>query len=212
MYRDTQATLAILDKLDVDGESQSEENIARLFSYEEEYARGRLTRWQRLKPRIWALFDEPCSSAPAKLLASLSVLFICLSVLSFCLKTLDAQQLRRPSARLANCSGSGTSTAAGNSRACGEVDNGDGGLENNVTSSTKWEGTGAIRSSDMLYYLEHTCNAWFTLEIAARCIVSASSFLCTLRRVIRFSNQKILYNSIHFQFINLKFYFLIFRN
>lgn len=86
-YKDTKATLAILDKLDVEGMKLSEQEIAHLFGYEEEYARGTLTRWQRLKPRIWAVVDEPYSSTFAKYIACLSILFICLSVLSFCLKT-----------------------------------------------------------------------------------------------------------------------------
>ncbi|OXU24235.1 hypothetical protein TSAR_006994 [Trichomalopsis sarcophagae] len=143
VYRDTQSTLAILDKLDVDGERQHQNESQLFSSYEEEYVRGQLTRWQRLKPRIWALFDEPYSSNVAKLLASLSILFICLSVLSFCLKTLDAP-LKRDAAE-------------------------------NVTDRSAAQGDGqSYRTNGMLYYLEHTCNAWFTLEIAIRCVVSPS--------------------------------------
>ncbi|GBP56130.1 Potassium voltage-gated channel protein Shaw [Eumeta japonica] len=59
-------TLAILDKLDIDSEKPSEEEIARLFGYEEAYLAGELGVWQRLKPKIWALFDEPSSSPAAK--------------------------------------------------------------------------------------------------------------------------------------------------
>ncbi|CAH0401054.1 unnamed protein product [Chilo suppressalis] len=61
-----QNTLAILDKLDIDSEKPSEEEIARLFGYEEAYLAGELGVWQRLKPKVWALFDEPSSSPPAK--------------------------------------------------------------------------------------------------------------------------------------------------
>ncbi|XP_008557740.1 potassium voltage-gated channel protein Shaw isoform X2 [Microplitis demolitor] len=86
-YKDTKATLAILDKLDVEGVKLSDQETAHLFGYEEEYLRGTLTRWQRLKPRIWAVVEEPYSSKFAKYIACLSILFICLSVLSFCLKT-----------------------------------------------------------------------------------------------------------------------------
>ncbi|KZC12371.1 Potassium voltage-gated channel protein Shaw [Dufourea novaeangliae] len=87
VHRDTQATLAILDKLDVEGEKLSEEEIARLFGFEEEYNRGTLSKWQKLWPRIWAIFDEPYTSATAKSIAGVSILFICLSVLCFCLKS-----------------------------------------------------------------------------------------------------------------------------
>lgn len=62
----TQSTLAILDKLELDEEQPSEEAIARLFGFEEALLNGELTCWQRTKPKIWALFDEPSSSTGAK--------------------------------------------------------------------------------------------------------------------------------------------------
>lgn len=37
-----------------------------MFGYEDDYMAGRLSRWQRLKPRVWSLFDEPHSSFGAK--------------------------------------------------------------------------------------------------------------------------------------------------
>ena len=58
--------MAILDKLDLDHEQPSEEAIARLFGFEEALLNGELTCWQRTKPKIWALFDEPSSSTGAK--------------------------------------------------------------------------------------------------------------------------------------------------
>lgn len=61
-----QNTLAILDKLDIDSEKPSEEETARLFGYEEAYLAGHVGVWQRLKPKVWALFDEPSSSPAAK--------------------------------------------------------------------------------------------------------------------------------------------------
>lgn len=62
----TQTTLAILDKLDIDAERPSAEEVARLFGYEEDYLAGNLSAWQRLKPKVWSLFDEPYSSTGAK--------------------------------------------------------------------------------------------------------------------------------------------------
>lgn len=61
-----QTTLAILDKLDIDSEKPSDEEIARIFGYEEAYLAGDLSMWQRLKPKVWSLFDEPSSSTAAK--------------------------------------------------------------------------------------------------------------------------------------------------
>ncbi|XP_031365613.1 potassium voltage-gated channel protein Shaw-like isoform X6 [Apis dorsata] len=130
-HRDTQATLAILDKLDVEGERLSDEQIARLFGFDEENGEGaRLTGWQRLRARMWALFDEPYSSFAAKCVACVSILFICLSVLCFCLKSHTKQ-----------------------SRDDEDEDEDD-------DPSTY----------PLLFYAEHACNAWFTLEITLRCL------------------------------------------
>lgn len=142
IHRDTQATLAILDKLDVEGEKLSDEEIARLFGYEEEYNRGTLSRWQKLRPRIWALFDEPYSSLAAKCIACVSILFICLSVLCFCLKSHTTTKRSRNNQRYAEL----------------------------LRSEPAWNKDNAD-SYPVLFYLEHTCNAWFTLEIIIRCLV-----------------------------------------
>lgn len=130
-YRDTKATLAILDSLDVNRMKLHDQDVARLFGYEENYTRGKLTKWQRVKPKIWALIDVPYSSIPAKCVACLSIIFICLSVLSFCLKT------------------------------------------NRSSRSSIKNDTGNYKQRrEVFYYLEHVCNAWFTLEIIIRCLVS----------------------------------------
>lgn len=143
IHRDTQATLGILDKLDIEGEKLSDEKVARIFGFEEEYYKGNLTRWQRLRSRIWILFNEPYSSAMAKCIACVSVFFICLSVLCFCVKN----QVESPK----------------NKHDYEELK----GDYSNITEKV----TGPHRT---FFYLEHTCNAWFTVEIALRCLVSPS--------------------------------------
>lgn len=89
VYRDTQETLAILDRLDtsVDLDTINDEFLANKFGYGEQYARNELNLWQQLKPKIWLLFDEPYSSCLAKLIAIISVFFIFVSTASFCIKT-----------------------------------------------------------------------------------------------------------------------------
>ena len=89
VYRDTQETLAILDRLDtsVDLDSIDEQFLANKFGYTKQFEANQLTQWQRLKPKIWLLFDEPYSSCLAKLIAIISVFFIFVSTLSFCIKT-----------------------------------------------------------------------------------------------------------------------------
>ena len=65
-HRDTQQTLAILDTLDIDSDKLTGEELARKFGHEEEYLSGRMSCWQKIKPKIWLLFDEPYSSNAAK--------------------------------------------------------------------------------------------------------------------------------------------------
>ena len=62
-----QSTLAILDKLELDDEQLSEESIARLFGFDDALLNyNELSCWQRTRPKIYALFDEPSSSTGAK--------------------------------------------------------------------------------------------------------------------------------------------------
>uniref|UniRef100_A0A2Y9D1K8 BTB domain-containing protein n=1 Tax=Anopheles dirus TaxID=7168 RepID=A0A2Y9D1K8_9DIPT len=110
VHRDTQSTLAILDKLELDDEQPSEEAIARLFGFEEALLNGELTCWQRTKPKIWALFDEPSSSTGAKIVAGISVFFICISVISFCLKTHPGLRVEIPA--ILNITTNGTGAGA----------------------------------------------------------------------------------------------------
>ena len=61
-----QATLTILDKLDIETENTTEEEVARKFGWEDDYHANELSLWQRVKPKIWSLFDEPHSSTFAR--------------------------------------------------------------------------------------------------------------------------------------------------
>ena len=58
--------MTILDKLDIETENTTEEEVARKFGWEDAYLNQELTLWQRVKPKIWSLFDEPHSSTFAK--------------------------------------------------------------------------------------------------------------------------------------------------
>ena len=66
-HRDTQETLTVLDRLDLDAEKPSAEETAKKFGFEEDYLTGDLSWWQKTKPKIWSMFDEPYSSSAAKL-------------------------------------------------------------------------------------------------------------------------------------------------
>lgn len=65
-HRNTEEVLAILDKLDIDTDQKSEEEIMKNFNLENEYRDGTLNAWQRIRPKIWTMFDEPYSSNFAK--------------------------------------------------------------------------------------------------------------------------------------------------
>ncbi|XP_026732344.1 potassium voltage-gated channel protein Shaw-like [Trichoplusia ni] len=144
IHRDTQNTLAILDKLDIDSEKPSEEEIARLFGYEEAYLSGDVGIWQRVKPKVWALFDEPSSSPAAKVISAISVFFICVSVLSFCLKTHPDLRVFSPGTLLR--------------------ENGSDSLE------MPWHDNGKPHGA--FFYIELVCNVWFTIELLVRSVVA----------------------------------------
>ncbi|CAG9856485.1 unnamed protein product [Phyllotreta striolata] len=144
-HRDTQETLAVLDRLDLDTEKPSDEEIARKFGFEEDYFRGTLSWWQLIKPKIWSLFDEPYSSTAAKVIGVLSVFFICVSILSFCLKT--HPDMKVPSLVLM------------------EV--------RTATNGTDYYVDKIDTDAHIaFFYIECVCNAWFTFEILIRFIAS----------------------------------------
>lgn len=56
----------MLDRLDLDTEKPTDEELARKFGFEDDYVSGNVSWWQKMKPKIWSLFDEPYSSTSAK--------------------------------------------------------------------------------------------------------------------------------------------------
>ncbi|XKL66494.1 hypothetical protein PGB90_009914 [Kerria lacca] len=151
IHRDTQTTLAILDKLDIDNEKSTKEEIARLFGYEDDYISGNLTWWQKLKPQIWAIFDEPRSSKVATIVGIMSIFFIVVSVISFALKT-------HPDLRVITIFRN-TSERNGirDYRSVNNYDNFD------------YEDS---EPHPAFFYVEVACNSWFTFELAIRSVVS----------------------------------------
>nr|BAE75955.1 potassium channel Kv3 [Trichonephila clavata] len=146
VHRDTQSTLAILDNLDLDAEKPSDEELARKFGVEEQYLAGKMSCWQRIKPRIWLLFDEPASSIAAKVVAVVSVFFICVSIVTFCLKTHPNMRVPVIVNRTIHQPPNGTALW--------------------TLDKTKTE------AHEAFFYVESVCNAWFSFEIASRFLVS----------------------------------------
>jgi len=144
-HRDTQETLTVLDTLDLDTEKPSDEEIAKRFGFEDDYYSGTVSWWQNTKPRIWSTFDEPYSSNAAKFIGVVSVFFICISILSFCLKT--HPDMRVPVIRNITFRTGGNLTAWT--------------LDKHSTNA-----------HDAFFFIECICNAWFTIEIFVRFISS----------------------------------------
>lgn len=65
-HRDTQETLAVIESLDLDSDPPTQEEIAKKFGWEDDFYSGSLSAWQEIKPKVWALFDEPWSSKYAR--------------------------------------------------------------------------------------------------------------------------------------------------
>lgn len=153
-HRDTQETLAVLDRLDLDGEKLSEEEIARKFNWDDEskYVNGVLPWYRQLQPKLWQLFDEPYSSNSAKAVACISVFFICVSILSFCLKT-------HPNMRVPVISN--VSVVIRNYTMAKSAP-----VYSWVLKKVSTEAHPAF------LYVEIICNIWFTIEIIIRFLVN----------------------------------------
>ncbi|XP_053383380.1 potassium voltage-gated channel protein Shaw-like isoform X20 [Mercenaria mercenaria] len=144
-HRDTQDVLGILDRLDLDTDKPTEDDIMKKFGWEEQHRAGELNFWQRIQPKIWALFDEPYSSTSAKIIAVVSVFFIIVSILSFCLKT-------HPEMRVPVLSNATTNIS-----------------DKNISWRLEKQRT---EPHEAFFYIECVSNAWFTFEIIIRFVVA----------------------------------------
>ncbi|CAF1127967.1 unnamed protein product [Rotaria sordida] len=160
-HRDTQDVLVGLDRLDLDDEPITEEEIPHKFGWDfdptirhknmsvQEYMKT-LPWFKRVQPRIWQLFEEPYSSSAAKAIQVVSIFFILVSIISFCLKTHPT--MRVPTIAL---------------------------IENNYTNLTAPTYTlykERTEAHEAFQYIEIACNVWFTFEIITRFIVSPKKF------------------------------------
>ncbi|CAF0753340.1 unnamed protein product [Rotaria sp. Silwood1] len=159
-HRDTQDVLVGLDRLDLDDEPITEEEIPHKFGWDfdptirhknmsvQEYMKT-LPWFKRVQPRIWQLFEEPYSSSAAKAIQVVSIFFILVSIISFCLKTHPT--MRVPTIAL---------------------------IENNFTNITPTYTLYKERTEahEAFQYIEIACNVWFTFEIITRFIVSPKKF------------------------------------
>ncbi|XP_071809642.1 voltage-gated potassium channel KCNC1-like [Asterias amurensis] len=96
-HRDAQETLAKLNGPNFENtDSEDDEDVAKIFGIEEVYERTRTSWYGRWQPRIWTLMEEPYSSRAAKLFAAISLVFVVLSITTFCLETMEVFQISTP--------------------------------------------------------------------------------------------------------------------
>ncbi|KAE9556771.1 hypothetical protein FO519_000177 [Halicephalobus sp. NKZ332] len=197
-HRDTQEVLSTLEKLDVDVEKlNNQEELYKRFGWEDDYHNQSLSFWQKVKPRLWRLFDEPSSSTGAKIIAVISVFFLIAAILVFCLKThpglrvyeIDSitVNITEPGARGAKASKGAVGEYSKNSRRQDEegdeeYDEGGGGerRRKRQTQMCKYrtEAIGIDQKSSKPHpsflIVETICNIWFTIEIVIRFLASPS--------------------------------------
>uniref|UniRef100_A0A1I8H7K2 Ion_trans domain-containing protein n=1 Tax=Macrostomum lignano TaxID=282301 RepID=A0A1I8H7K2_9PLAT len=145
-HRETQETLTILDRLDLDTDKLAEEELYKKFGLEDAFQNNELNPWQKVKPKLWALFDEPYSSLAAKIVAVVSVFFIVISILSFCLKTFPG--LRVP------------------------IISNETVVLNTVGNLSYAFYKQRSEPHEAFFYIECICNSWFTFEIITRFFVT----------------------------------------
>ncbi|XP_077994792.1 potassium voltage-gated channel protein Shaw-like [Glandiceps talaboti] len=95
-HRDAQETLAKLNGPDWEDNDLEDEDddVAKRFGIEESGGFEKESWWQRCQPKVWTLFEEPYSSRWATFLAAISLMFVCISIITFCLET--AEEFQEP--------------------------------------------------------------------------------------------------------------------
>ncbi|CAF0713879.1 unnamed protein product [Brachionus calyciflorus] len=88
-HRATEETLATLDGLNLDVDRTSKHDLMIKFGIDEHRALmdSKMNYFKRLQPIIWQLFEEPRSSKPATVIASIQITMIILSVVILWLGT-----------------------------------------------------------------------------------------------------------------------------
>nr|QQY02506.1 potassium voltage-gated channel protein Shaw 2 [Cryptocotyle lingua] len=171
-HRDTQATLQILDKYEMDTDEHLPENLYKRFGLEEEYTCNDLTIWQRYRPKVWAMFEMPHSSTGAKCIALLSVTCIILSILAYCLDT--SPTLLTPSLySIDHLWPNGSSTFRSNLSSFQDFphfrpDNETLRLDTSYTFYRERR----LQKNVAFIYIECICNLWFTVELLIRFTVT----------------------------------------
>uniref|UniRef100_A0A7E4VV02 BTB domain-containing protein n=1 Tax=Panagrellus redivivus TaxID=6233 RepID=A0A7E4VV02_PANRE len=197
-HRDTQEVLTTLEKLDVDTEKlNNQEELYKQFGWEDDFHNQSLSIWQKIKPKLWRLFDEPNSSYGSNIIAGVSVFFLILAIVVFCLKTHPGLRVYEIDSITVNITQPAPSHRGGQR---GQVydsrevqgrhqirddreyddDYDDTPRRRRQTQNCKYrtEAIGIEQKSSKPHpgfmYVETVCNIWFTIEIIIRFLSSPS--------------------------------------
>ncbi|XP_063712750.1 potassium voltage-gated channel subfamily C member 4-like isoform X4 [Symsagittifera roscoffensis] len=167
-HRDTQETLAILDKIEIDGndENTDEDQIMRKFGIPEDMIKDKtkIPLVTKFQISLWKLFDEPRSSRWAKLINMITVTCIIISICSFCAGTHEAFV---ETVSIEEFSTSSTSRGTQNMTS---TDFSYRGAESTLQEEVEVKSD--KRSHSVLFVIECLCNSWFTFELFMRFLVS----------------------------------------
>uniref|UniRef100_A0A914KQI6 Ion transport domain-containing protein n=1 Tax=Meloidogyne incognita TaxID=6306 RepID=A0A914KQI6_MELIC len=138
----------------------TQEDVAKKFGWEEEYNNGKLNLWQKVKPKLWSLFEEPWTSRGARIISIISISCIVLSILCFCLKTNSGIR------QVGNFPASEYVYFNNNSVLIKSMRRQNFNLPRSPTTTNSF--------IIQFFYLELACNLWFTFEFIARLLFAPS--------------------------------------
>ena len=77
-HRDTEETLATLEKLSLNDDKTSKEELARIFGLDEDpkWQNGSLPFYAKIRPIVWQMFNESNSSKTAKVCSFFTQFFL----------------------------------------------------------------------------------------------------------------------------------------
>ncbi|XP_039617842.1 potassium voltage-gated channel subfamily C member 2 isoform X2 [Polypterus senegalus] len=142
-HRDAEEALDIFDISGEPGAAEGEdEDLNKRLGIEDVVSPdGKVSRWRKWQPLVWALFEDPYSSRAARFIAFASLFFILVSITTFCLETHEAFNTVINKTEL--------------------IRNG-----SIMEMSTQFE----IETDPVLTYIEGVCVLWFTFEFLVRII------------------------------------------
>ena len=152
-HRNAQETLVTLEKMSINEDKTSDDELLRLFNLDE---REPLSCFTNAKLRVWQLFYDSNSSRTARAITFISLFFIIISIFTFCLSTVNylckSELFCQSYTIRLRMSEENSSTAS---------------MIN--LSVTRRDG-----KATLLDFIEYMCITWFTFELGVKYIVSPS--------------------------------------